>query len=293
MPRHIFAGISVEELKAQLVKTNECCRCHIVFRSARHKHYHLRHSRCSKSSNANALIVDGATCSSLASMQESAPMSTTHATGTFNVINSSILNSPITINQQITNISVLPHGKENIGYLSANEEEFANFIFDKVLSRHEKGLTEFVRLKYFHPDHPENHTMRVVRVTDSNESGVIEIWNGKVWKQKSPVEVIHNMMYDIGEDMRDVVIDGIQHAEPSLAKKRRKILNGVMTGIGSWIELDFSEIEPEGVPRWHQVRGEYFTTQKRSEMQREDDEKQLDFYKRLEASMHEFQKHRE
>ena len=106
------------------------------------------------------------------------------------------------------------------------------------------------------------------------------------------------MMYDVGEDVREAVVQGITDAcvpshvskqRPCGTKLRRKILDVHMKGIGSWIELDFSEIKPEGLPCWDAARGEFFTKSRRDEMMRENREKQQDFYRKLEQDMHRFQ----
>jgi hypothetical protein len=163
-------------------------------------------------------------------------------------------------------------------------------VFDSVLAKQENGIVEFVPLKYFHPEHPENHTVRMVRLTQDTEAGIVEVWNGKRWIQKEAEDLIDGMMLDIEGNLMVAVEEGIlgDDVDEKVAKRRRKILNGAMLKMG-WMQIQFTDIVPEGTYRWEMARGEFVSEATVANMQQEDREKRLCFYRDLEKAMQKFQ----
>ena len=96
-------------------------------------------------------------------------------------------------------INVLPFGKENRSYIN---DDFMN----QCLRRTDKGLLEYIKELHFHPDHPENHNIRVTNL----KMPAIQVAgrNGK-WNYYSKNKVLRRILQN-GSDALEHHYDNIK-----------------------------------------------------------------------------------
>lgn len=90
------------------------------------------------------------------------------------------------------NIQINAFGKENMNYL-LESPEFEKYVVN-ILKKKEHGFLEYVKDKYFHADHPENHTIKKPVKNDN----IIISYNGNGWEN------------NIADDISDKIIDDFE-----------------------------------------------------------------------------------
>lgn len=117
--------------------------------------------------------------------------------------------------------------------------------------------------------------MRLIHLVDSNDS-YYQIWNGEAWKAKPATEVFDDMMFETNESLRDAVDKGINSVmDVAESKCRRKILDAVMTGYGTWLDIEFSEVIPEGCSLYDRNRGVFYSGSMMTAAKIEDERNQI------------------
>lgn len=295
------SGRSIEELheiwNREAGEKTTCSDCGVVYTSRGMKFYHKTHCPARRHNatrghprepeSSSAMPGETNQGSSSASPEINVPVTGDNNTVTNNVT--------VTVNHvtNITNVVVNPFGEEDIGYLTADEEQFREFVFSRILAKQERGIIEFVRLKYFHPDHPENHTVRILHLSQSDEANAgntVQVWDGRKWKTREASSVFDDMMFQVNENTRFAVEDGIKkERNVEKVKQRRKILDAVMTGCGTWLDIEFGEVEPEGCCLYDKRRGRFFSGAAYEESRLKDAEKAAEFFGDLRREIITFQ----
>lgn len=283
--RPLLSSVPLSDLltavKTKKEERSQCPHCHQLLSNPQHKYRH-------------GLQCQGALQARLHQMREQRLTQGSAAMGVPVMVNNITTNNVNITNAANVQINIYntprnKFGDEKIEYMCGDKEQFISFVFDTVLAKKDQGLIEYVRLKYFHPQHPENHTVKIVRVSEGNQPGLAEMWNGTVWVAKQTAEIIDGMISDVGFDLHESVSAGIEGVDDKLSRHRRKILNAVMLEFASHIELEFSEVPPEGLFKWDKGRGVFVSGQRYQEMRTEGEVYKDRFYRDLERSMEKFQ----
>lgn len=286
------SGQSIEQIRTAWNRDTQaktiCLDCGVRYTSKGMKFYHKNHCPARRYRELPATIP-------VVNAVESGP----------SVFRDSVINNPITVtgdnnivtptynvtNHIVTNVIVNPFGQEDIGYLTANEEQFWEFIFSRILAKQERGIIEFVRLKYFHPDHPENRSVRILHLTQSeDDDNTVQVWDGRAWKTREAASVFDDMMFQVNEDTRFAVEDSIKkERDVEKVKRRRKVLDAVMTGCGTWLDIEFGEVVPEGCSMYDKGRGRFYSGAMFEQSRAEDRRRLAEFYGTLRREIIVFQ----
>jgi len=96
-----------------------------------------------------------------------------------------------------TNIQINPFGKENIDYL-LNSPEFEKYVVN-ILKKKEHGFLQYIKDKYFHEDHPENHTIKKPIKNDA----IVKCYNGNEWENNIINNITHTIMQGFESDFNE------------------------------------------------------------------------------------------
>lgn len=116
------------------------------------------------------------------------------------------------------NIYVMPFGEENKSYLTS---EFLT----KCLKRTSQGLFELLQHIHFHPDHAENHNLRITNKKDN----YIQKHDGNMWQYENKQKILDELFKKGFEILDDHYYDN----ETDL---KQKLSRSIMTNINNFIE---------------------------------------------------------
>ena len=97
------------------------------------------------------------------------------------------------------NIQINNYGSENIEYITDK-------VFKKLLTKPMSAITRLIELKHFHPNHPENHNVRITNIHDK----YAKIYQDKKWLIKHKKDVVEDLVengYADFEEFKDLSED--------------------------------------------------------------------------------------
>lgn len=220
------SNMSIDDVRRKLDRLQEanksCEHCGITYRGRDHRWYHKRH--CAKRPSSST----GETNAS----EDVPPLGTTQITqpgvSIYGCNNTVIVNNST---EHITNnitINLNPFGFEDISYLANDTPNFISKVFE-CIKYGEHGLADLMKLKHFHPDHPENHN---IRIHDKHNS---EVWNGVTWRSKPSNSVFMAATKYLENTVRYAIVLGLQDMEDT----QKKIIETFMKTVGDPIGFDF------------------------------------------------------
>ena len=95
-----------------------------------------------------------------------------------------------------TNIQINNYGSENFQYITDN-------LFKKLLMKPVSAITRLIELKHFHPNHPENHNVKITNIHDK----YAKIYQDKKWLIKHKRDVVEELVengYADFEEFKDL-----------------------------------------------------------------------------------------
>ncbi len=110
-------------------------------------------------------------------------------------INNSTINNHIQ-NQHNNNIQINNYGSENIDYITDK-------VFKKLLTKPISAITRLIELKHFHPNHPENHNVKITNIHDK----FAKIYQDKKWIIKHKKDIVEELVengYADFEEFKDL-----------------------------------------------------------------------------------------
>ena len=110
-------------------------------------------------------------------------------------INNSTINNHIQ-NQHNNNIQINNYGSENIDYITDK-------VFKKLLTKPMSAITRLIELKHFHPNHPENHNVKITNIHDK----FAKIYQDKKWIIKHKKDIVEELVengYADFEEFKDL-----------------------------------------------------------------------------------------
>lgn len=113
-----------------------------------------------------------------------------------------------TVNNTVNNIQINAFGKEDISYLT-DHPRFKEFMVKCIRGKME-GICEFLVKKHFHPEHPENHTIKKLNKKDE----FMECYDGSKWKVRFCEDVLEDIFLMMQKDFANFV-----ESEEGLLKK--------------------------------------------------------------------------
>jgi hypothetical protein len=210
------SGQTLEQLQSIVAQAAQdkvsCPKCAVRFTSRGMRHYHMRHCR------ADQVAHD--------------PMP-----------------SPA---QPVSSVKLAPIGDEDFSYFTGNAAQATSFLFDQVFSHDNSvcGLTELIKRKHFHPEHPENHNVRL-----NGNMSTWEVWDGKNWETGTMTNLLREILMYIRDEVEVLVNKSILEASPVVAKSRRQVLDSWTTRPGSAMLFCFPDVKPHGCLTIHPERG--------------------------------------
>lgn len=111
---------------------------------------------------------------------------------------------------------VLPFNKENKDFLDNQE------LLTKCLRRTDKGVLEYIQYKHFHPDHPENHNVKVTNL----KLPYVKVFNGAKWVVQPKDDVLADLVSSSCDDLEchyDFIKDDIR----SIMKNHRSFIRNI------------------------------------------------------------------
>jgi|UniRef100_A0A6C0IU27 hypothetical protein len=101
----------------------------------------------------------------------------------------------------MNNIQITNYGSENIDYITDK-------VFKKLLTKPLSAITRLIELKHFHPNHPENHNVKITNIHDK----YAKIYQDKKWLIKHKKDVVEDLVengYADFEEFKDLSEDEI------------------------------------------------------------------------------------
>ena len=95
-----------------------------------------------------------------------------------------------------TNIQINNYGSENIQYITDK-------VFKNLLMKPVSAITRLIELKHFHPNHPENHNVKITNIHDK----YAKIYQDKKWLIKHKRDVVEDLVengYADFEEFKDL-----------------------------------------------------------------------------------------
>ena len=96
----------------------------------------------------------------------------------------------------MNNIQINNYGSENIKYITDK-------VFKKLLTNPMSAITRLIELKHFHPEHPENHNVKITNIHDK----YAKIYQDKKWLIKHKKNVVEDLVengYADFEEFKDL-----------------------------------------------------------------------------------------
>ena len=104
-----------------------------------------------------------------------------------------------------------------------------NNIFNKIVGDNTNGIIPFLKMKYFNPDHPENH---IIRINDKKlmDSGSVYVHNGTTWDLESSTKVYNELNNEAANSLLDNMNSGKSISRKHIPDEK---FNGIYNGL--WI----------------------------------------------------------
>ena len=142
------------------------------------------------------------------------------------VATASVINNNNTTNNININVTLNAYHNGNPAKYDTSTVDFNN-IFNKIVGDTTNGIISFLKMKYFNPDHPENH---IIRINDKKliDSGNVYIHNGTTWELESSDKVYNELNDEAANSLLDNMNSGI-----SIARKHIPVddFGGVYNGL--------------------------------------------------------------
>jgi hypothetical protein len=212
-------GLSVHKSKCVAMHPLTCPICNIQFASKQSKSKHMRTVNCRE----KALVPH--TPPSPAARPAGAPSAPT--TIVQNIQNADNITN---ITGNITNITINAIGHENTDYL-LSKSDLQAYVNGLINSRME-GICDFMIQKHFHPEHPENHNIRKLRIKDD----FIDCHDGQHWRPRFYQDALRDVMKNICKDYEAFVMQVFDEG----GKINHDSLNNFMKDIGEPLNMDFT-----------------------------------------------------
>jgi hypothetical protein len=219
-------GLSVHKSKCVAMHPLTCPICNIQFASKQSKSKHMRTVNCRE----KALVTVAPTAPSpAAGAGTGAPGS--GAGGVPTTIVQNIQNAGAVYNNTGNiNITINAIGNENTDYL-LSKSDLQAYVNGLINSRME-GICDFMIQKHFHPEHPENHNIRKLRIKDD----FIDCHDGQHWKPRFYQDALREVMKNICKDYEAFVMQVFDEG----GKINHDSLNNFMKDIGEPLNMDFT-----------------------------------------------------
>ncbi len=111
-------------------------------------------------------------------------------------INQGTINNAYGDNNTMNNIQINNYGSENIDYITDK-------VFKKLLTKPMSAITRLIELKHFHPEHPENHNVKITNIHDK----YAKIYQDRKWLIKHKKDVVEDLVengYADFEEFKDL-----------------------------------------------------------------------------------------
>ena len=116
-------------------------------------------------------------------------------------INQGTINNAYGDNNTMNNIQINNYGSENIDYITDK-------VFKKLLTKPMSAITRLIELKHFHPEHPENHNVKITNIHDK----YAKIYQDRKWLIKHKKDVVEDLVengYADFEEFKDLNEDDL------------------------------------------------------------------------------------
>jgi hypothetical protein len=238
----INSDIDVQELFdahfPQIEKNYPCKFCDKCFANKQNANRHMKNCTITLAD----LKAENEALKTQLHAQSAAATTTAGATTTTNIANSGgyvenlgkigQLNNNCT-----TNIHVNAFGQENIDYI-INSPTFEQYVL-KLLNTRCDGLMKLIEDKYFHPDHPENHTLN----KSCKKDKVMKCYDGERWCYRMTGETTSQILTDLEPDI-NLILNTRHNPEISpLPENLVRALQKFMTFVGN--PLNYKQLKWE------------------------------------------------
>jgi hypothetical protein len=128
-----------------------------------------------------------------------------------------------------TNIQINNYGCENIDYITDK-------VFKKLLNTPMSAIQKLIEYKHFHPDHPENHNVKITNIHDK----YAKIYKDKKWLVKHKKDIVEDLVengYADFEEFKNLNEDQLAEKVKEKFEMMQKKFNNNFEGICKSSEL--------------------------------------------------------
>ena len=195
-------------------KTYDCNKCNRKFNSSGNKSKHQK----------NCTVVEITLEQKVRKMEEEILLlkSALTTTNINNITNTNTTNTTNNTTNNVTNNLNITLNIYHNGDSSKYDTSTIDFneVFSKLMGDNSNGIIPFLKMKYFNPDHPENH---IIRINDKKlmESGNLYIHTGdNAWELESSTKVYNDLNNEAAIGLLDTMNSG-----KSIARKHIPVDN--------------------------------------------------------------------
>lgn len=215
----------LEALNEKTEKALYACEyCQRAFTSPQSKYNHKQKCKYQHISD-QTLLQNQELQKRIESLEKKLDVHNISTTNIHNTNNGVINNNHITINAL---------GKEDISYI-LEHPTFKSFMTNCIRSKTD-GLIEYLKVKHFHDQHPENHNIRKMTRGD-----FIEQYDGKTWKLRLKDHVLDDVFLHMQTDFANF----IEEAFGEDGDLKKVYIDNFMHMVGEPLEWDLSSGEYE------------------------------------------------